>query len=494
MPSVFTGTPIIVEPNEPFFWTPDVDGFYGQFSHEGAGYLIGFPQDDDGACVAKTTDGGLTWSRYYQSNPDFRTNGQGVLDSANDRIVFIGVSFAVGGDPRLHTASFDLIGLTWSAVTIAPSFGDQGVEGDPLIGIRPNGDIRVLYTHRIDSAERHLEIVGLSGSTWGTPIGLVVDSDLNRPRAIMCGSDGIFHIAYQNVNSGELRYITLQADDSVGSVGTIATDDTNGSGYLMGNGIVWEDRDTLVFLEVFHDGGPGTERFHYGSPISSPVWTAQDLNTPPVDCRDEEGACVLVGDEIHFFFSRTNFQSAPDTVAQIIRTRWDGTTVFTEEIYWDIVSDPPPGGGNPSFQFTDGITVDYVGGAVNVTVNLNIDTHGNMTSVFLRGAGTGSALEITTDPTLPDVETDEVVEIPIEGTTDEGCEPIAWSLDGSYPSYLSIDPSTGILTITPDSTPQENVDFTVRATDGCGGDVTKDFHLSFVQNPRTRNEFYMEPR
>src|SRR5678815_5676165 len=144
---IFTGTPVDVSPS-PYLWSYTYGGNKGPFHSGGNLYIAGFNGTTDLSNtngVAKSTDGGGTWSVVRDGvygSPATSFMGV-VLDEANNKLVIAGQRGAT--EYELRTYSYDLGTDTFSTIT-ALSLSGGIITGNRLeVVIRDNGEVGVVY-------------------------------------------------------------------------------------------------------------------------------------------------------------------------------------------------------------------------------------------------------------------------------------------------------------------------------------------------------------
>lgn len=376
---IFTGTPSETAPASPFLWGNIFVGGSGPYASGGNIYIPGMTQSPDVAGdqgIAKSADGGVTWSVFYSG-----ITGQGdflnaVLDSANNQIVFLILDNSSGAQFNIFT--FDLGSETFSAITDSLNFGGAGVTDDQAqLVIRPNGDLLVIYA--LDNATG-LWFVPITGGAFGIPVLIdpVDGSEEFEARAAVSDSTGNIHIAYRHSSPVELLYNTVDSGNTPGMRQVINPAGDPYDSYFLNTAIVANGQ--IIFVDQFTQPA----RFYYGTPTATPTWTKVDLHSSIPGLTDNEACVAVSGANLRFLY-----QQKGTGVLQIMEVDWNGSTVTAPQVYWDILLNPPPGaiGIDPALQDTEAISATCVlGTTLAVCVTTNIDTGGTNKCIVVAGS------------------------------------------------------------------------------------------------------------
>ncbi len=416
--------------------------------------------------VSKSLDDGVTWSMQDQVHEPVYGGNCSTADGGTK------LSFAFNHftPTDIRLVLFDTTTDTWGSVTTGgptdPIFG-LGAGEHLLHAILSNGDRVVCWETGTGGGNNSLKVILYNGA-WQSPITIQSSSGGNRIElfGLLVDSSDRVHILRKSTATNQLIYCQFVA-------GALSSDTTlagTWTSILSNYGLYLTSSDEIIF-PLKGTIGSAFVNLLRGSPSASPVFTVQPVVDPTLVCdsvqiavRPDESVLYVVT----YLVDPTPFDHA--TIQWYSQTQPSGAWDVSPTLLWDEVTDPPT---PPQTIFNDNAPISVIVTDSPLVMALTTGYFGEdqlsddfcAIQIFIQGPlATPPSLSISC-PVAPLTAAVGMLFTSDPPVVTGDTPPDTFALlDG--PGWMGIDPDTGIVSGTPDTS--GDITYTIQVTDSLG--------------------------
>lgn len=457
----------------------DVGLQMGPWSLGGALYEFVLDATPTKICIAKSTDGGVTWASPDIANaPALLTNPRYSVTQFGTTIrIVYGDNLGGGGGSNLgtmHAIDFDTLTDTYGAPSDSLIGWGPGGIADPapsIVAVSLSTSVtRIVFINFTTISTSQLQFVDFDGVSWGTPIDItaIAVSTKVQPQTAVVDASDMIHLPYNEevVATQSLRYASIAAGGSANGGQLIFTPFNEGfTGTINISG-------SNLALPVVTPTSPGGQlnilRLWLGTPYAggAPAWSSvsPDSNTYSatfayqfLPCTLPFGSTLLLAWSVFDFFN-------PTANAQVwyAGSTDDGATWGSPVLVYDCALNPPSWAGIGA---TDEMSFNIISGSIFFTGN--IDSEGTATLADIEPGATVSC----GNPPIGTVGQPYSHRFPATGL-----EPFTFTILGPLPDGLGLNSLTGELSGIP--TQKGSFPITIHVTDANGAEAEEDCTLT----------------